>query len=88
MSAGNPEAFKSPSALPLNETPVLTTALTNTETTKRKTHKQEKPPHSLWRRGLQHLPSFDPIGPITKAADFALALGLAARPLEEVLDLI
>ena len=33
-----------------------------------------------------HLPSFGPIGPKTMAADLPLALGLAARPLGEVLE--
>ena len=37
---------------------------------------------------VKHLPSFSSIGPMTTAADHPLALGLAAGPLGEVLDLI
>ena len=37
---------------------------------------------------VPRLPSFNPIGSMTSAADPPLAHGLAARPLGEVLDLI
>ena len=36
---------------------------------------------------VTRLPSFNPIGPMPTAADPPLALGPAARPLREVLDL-
>ena len=38
--------------------------------------------------GVTHLPSFNSIGPMTTAADLPLALGRAAGPLGEVLDLL